>query len=485
MRKESVLISLPLLLGTMSLQASVKTDSVTFGALSHSGLWESRRADFFSGPATSCFRYESNLTLLEIVGSLQRGKGSYAPQLGTDPRQLGFTASTYTLHSSHALTGQAAYSISHTNGVFLNENADPLIVYPYLTSDSIGGSITSERYLFEGGFADNTDKFFWGVSGGYEAGLHYRMVDPRPKNITGKLTISGGIGMKSGGYGLALSAKYMRYTQSSDLMFKDESGAHITYQMTGLGNYYNRFTGLGQKSRYRGNAYCISAELIPCSDSGFVIEGSFNRFSFTKLLTDLNSLPLADCWENRTEARGGYLSENGQFRWIADLEVLFVRRHGIVNIFGDATLSSYPQIDALEIYSDNRTDLRLSFTMDWRFHKNQSLGMRLCGIIARRSEIYAAPRTERITSEEGLNLTLQYLGAFRHNWVMKISPWGILDNNLSGGVDLELAKKVGQRISIGLSSGFALNHERLSDFDNPGLVSGKSIGGRVGLFVAF
>ena len=36
-----------------------------------------------------------------------------------------------------------------------------------------------------------------------------------------------------------------------------------------------------------------------------------------------------------------------------------------------------------------------------------------------------------------------------------------------------------------IGSGFALNHERLSDFDNPGLVSGKSIGGRVGLFVAF
>ena len=101
MRKESVLISLPLLLGTMSLHASVESDSVPFGALSHSGLWESRRADFFSGPATSCFRYESNLTLLEIAGSLQQGKGSYAPQLGTDPRQLGFTASTYKIGRAH------------------------------------------------------------------------------------------------------------------------------------------------------------------------------------------------------------------------------------------------------------------------------------------------------------------------------------------------------------------------------------------------
>ena len=469
--------------------ASERDDSTgsdaAFGVMAHSMLWQSRRAAFFAGPASACFRYRTDLTELRADGTLQEGDGDYAVQLGTDPRRIGFEASTYTLHSSHTLTGRALYSIGRTDGVTLNENADPLTVYPYLTADSTGGGMTAERYLFEGGYADHRGRIFWGVEGGYEAGLSYRMTDPRPRNITGRLTANAGIGLTAGHYGVALSAMYRRYTQTSELMFKDDTGGEKTYQMTGLGTVYNRFTGMGLKSNFRGNTFAVTAELIPLGETGFSVEAVMTRFNLTKLLADLNSLPLARVWENRLDAKAGYISGTGPLRWIAEAGITAVRRHGIENIFGDATLSSYPLIDALEMYADNRLAVRAGGTVEWAMRRGQSVGAQVGCIHARRTEVYAYPRIEEKTSETSLHVTLRYDGAFAHGWTVSVMPWGIADRHLSGGLRLAVGKRAGSRFTVGLTGGVGVDRPRLADFDSGAPVSGKALCAEAGVFAAF
>ncbi|MDE6050125.1 MAG: hypothetical protein K2G08_00410, partial [Paramuribaculum sp.] len=114
---------------------------------------------------------------------IQQGEGSDAWKAG---------AESYMKYRTSTLWGAASYSGGHEFNPVWNESSDLGLIYPYVVADSIGGNIKSETYSLGGGYADHTDRWAWGATISYVAGLHYRNVDPRPRNVTGRLDISAG-----------------------------------------------------------------------------------------------------------------------------------------------------------------------------------------------------------------------------------------------------------------------------------------------------
>ena len=269
-----------------------------------------------------------------------------------------FRARAYMKYKSSTLHGFASYENGKIYGLGWNETSDLRMVYPYVTADAIGGDMKMERYNFGGGYADHRNRWDWGVRLSYLAGLYYRNVDPRPKNITGLFDIEAAAGYEIlEGYHLGLSAAYERYTQSNDIKFVSEMGESKIYHLTGMGTHYVRFAGNGKSSHYQGNAFRGKISINPGLNDGFIISALYRHYAFKKIFDDLNRLPLARAsedafrveigWRSRGDAEG--LSSNAPQSTIAMKVVTGMsKRTGFENIFGDAASSIYPLIGTQE-----------------------------------------------------------------------------------------------------------------------------------------
>lgn len=323
-------------------------------------------------------------------GDPQRGTGSDRWQLG---------AATYTHTTGMTLWGDASYSAGRTRDVVWNETADIDLIYPYITADSVGGDINSEYYSLGGGCSLTGSSWGWGVSAHYTAAQHYRAIDPRPRNITGLLDLGIGVSHKAwGGYTAAASLDVRRYTQSSDIDFKSETGVEKIYHLTGLGNHYARFAGLGQSAHYGGYRYGASVNLYPDTRRGLSLSVTASRFTFTKVLDDLNKLPLADAWHNELQAQVALLAPSEHTDWAVSCLFKAYRRHGAENIFGDASSNIYPQIGSLEMYADNSRDVSLT-ALVVRHTRQYRLWARAAGGYCHRREVYAMPYATQLSAQ--------------------------------------------------------------------------------------
>lgn len=334
---------------------------------------------------------------LSCVGArVTRSTRSDDPQRGTGSKSWQLGANTYTHSGNFTLWGNAAYGSGHTRDVVWNETADMDIIYPYLTADSVGGNINSERYSFSGGCARIGHTWGWGVAAGYTAAQHYRNVDPRPRDITGLLDVSvGGTRLIYSDYMAAVSLSLRRYTQSCDIDFKSEMGVDKVYHLTGLDNHYVRFAGMGLSSHYSGCRYGVAANIFPSSRRGLSVSVEASRFTFSKVLDDLNELPMSEVWHNELRAQAVWLSPSDALDWAVCGNLNVYRRHGTENIFGDASSNIYPQICSLEMYADNNRNVSVSglvarHTRQWR------LWVHAGGGYSHRREVYIDPYASRL-----------------------------------------------------------------------------------------
>lgn len=310
----------------------------------------------YANPALMQCRADSSLTSISVALRGISADGVVDPQRGAGFAGWLFNAETYTKYKSSTLWGSASYNHEKNFDVVWNETADIDIVYPYVTADSVGGAITGEVYSFQGGYADGHGRWKWGITADYKAGLYYRKVDPRPRNVSGLLHISAGAAFSViHGYDAALAIDFRKYRQSSDIEFKSELGVEKIYHLTGLGTRYKRFDGLGTSSYYDGAEYGVSLTLFPSATAGAVASVDLSRFSFHKVLVDLNKLPLVDVRHDRLHASAGWRGHNGMNRWCLLADVDCYRRVGTENIFGSAAVSNYPKVGEIETYFDTRT----------------------------------------------------------------------------------------------------------------------------------
>ncbi len=329
----------------------------------------------------------------------------YLPAEGKGENFTSFDAESYLRHDNYTLTGFAGYSNGKIKSVKWCETSDYDMVYPYILADSTGGDMKSELYRFGGSVSSSfSSKAIYGASVGYEAGLNYRNVDPRPRNVTGRLDISAGIGLKTNRLIIASAIDAMKYKQSNSVEFVSELGVEKLYHLTGLGTDYTRFAGVGLSTYYTGWRYGISVDMHPCDNcSGPVASVSFHRLSFTNILTDLNKLPIADVRQMEYRVEAGWRGKS----FAVNSHVNIVRRLGNENIFGDATSGSYPEIASLTLYVCNSVDVRLSGMYSLAVDNRWTMTGELTGDYNHNNQIHSSPDARRIINNICGNASLR------------------------------------------------------------------------------
>lgn len=321
----------------------------------------------FGNPAVNQWRLPDSYSEITAGFRSERLDRPVDPAAGSGEEYLLFEAATYIKYKTSTLWGSAAYHNGKQRDLRWNETSDLDLVYPYVLADSVGGDINLERYRFSGGYADRKGRWGWGATLGYEAGLYYRNVDPRPRNVTGKLDIAAGVTYSAGrGYVAGLSLDFRKYKQTCDIDFKNQTGVEKVYHATGLGTHYNRFAGTGLSTYYNGVAFGLGITLYPSYGSGIFAAARMNRFTFDNILSDLNKLPMASVSHSSLSAEAGYKHPGATHGWGVSGRFDISRRVGTENIFGDPASSIYPQTGQLDMYYHNFYSMTLRGLWQWQ-----------------------------------------------------------------------------------------------------------------------
>ena len=172
------------------------------------------RGEVWQNPAL--YYYYTPYTWTSVdVNAVRHDKGRAAlKQEGDNDAHVGVDVHSFVILSEHnRVFGSAGYRSRKQDNVLWNENIDWELVAPYVTGDSIGGFLKGETYYFNGGYADESGRWTWGLTGGYRASHNYRDKDPRPRNTASDLSFSAGGGYRLGTYRIGVSADF-RYTQT-------------------------------------------------------------------------------------------------------------------------------------------------------------------------------------------------------------------------------------------------------------------------------
>lgn len=307
-------------------------------------------------PALQPFNMPWSYSSATVGWNYDMARRPVAMQTGRGYNGWEFDADSYMKLRNATVWGRAYYRNGRRHDILWNETSDTDRLYPYLTADATGGDLNREEYHFSGGYSSAGDRLSWGVTAGYTAGLEYRQVDPRPRNVTRSLTVRGGIALRLlPGYMTGISGTVEKYKQTCSIRFVSELGSVKIYHLTGLGTDYSRFAGNGAASYYNGIAYGGSVELYPVSSRGFMASVEALRFGFDKILSDLNRLPLVHMSETTLKAQVAWRSD----RLTVAADGHIGSRRGTENIFGDAAASAYPQIGSLPQYSRNTVSASL------------------------------------------------------------------------------------------------------------------------------
>lgn len=283
-------------------------------------------------------------------------------------------------------------------------------VYPYVNTTLNSGDMRQEHYRFGGGWSTSiSEKWRLGATLGYVAGHAYRQEDPRPRNITGELTAHFGVSrIVNNNYHLGADISIRRYSQSNSVMFVSEMGQESIYHLTGLGTFYRRFTGLGNKMSYTGYEPGIGFHLMPTGNSGFFAAAEYARLHTRCVLTALNKLPMAFIDQNLLDLYAGWTKAHDNSEYAIRIRYKARRRNGTENIFGDAVSGVYPSIGREKMYSYSRDimDLAVSYGI-----KNETWFLRISpsGSFIHRNEEY--DHKARLLKADRFRATLEINGA--------------------------------------------------------------------------
>lgn len=317
--------------------------------------------DVYTNPAAQFHRYDFSLSSASVRGEYNKESEPLYYEEGDGYDTFSFDADAYIRRNSFVLWGDAAYNNSRLRNVCWNETSDSRLLYPYLSADSVGGDLNKENYSFSGGYAGSAGRFAWGARLSYIATVAYRGVDPRPKNITSHLSLYLGGAYLYGQYGIGLFLAGEKYKQTNDIDFYSELGSSKVYHRTGMGMHYVRFAGNNCESYYNGYRWRAGIELHPIDGSGWYTWGEFGRFSFEKILSSLNELPMAAVTEYQGVAGVGYKRRiDTTASWGILVDGCYIDRRGTENIFGDASGNIYPQIASMQPYRNRMMSVSLS-----------------------------------------------------------------------------------------------------------------------------
>lgn len=316
--------------------------------------------EVYRNPAAQYRHYDHNLTRIELSGSYKQEEHAVIDQIGQGFRYAAFHADSYIRRGNHTIWGSAGYRTGRTMHTVWNESADFELLYPYVWGDSVGGSLSSEHYTFEGGYARRFGRWTWGIQADYRAEIEYRTVDPRPRNVVSDLKLSTGTSLAVGKrYTVGLHIEAQIYRQSSSMRFLAPLGGPKEYQMLGLGMYSVRFSTGGDQSSvyYKGGSYGIGVELFPNDGQGWFALLHYSRWRVKRILPDApyQKLPLTTLNDSRADVEFGWIRHGFLHRWGFKAHGTLANRRGTEHIYGDASGSSnYPLLGSVQQYLNNR-----------------------------------------------------------------------------------------------------------------------------------
>lgn len=323
---------------------------------------EALPAAVLRNPAAMWYRQGFPLSELSIGYEDSRRGDAALSQEGNGYGGFGFAARSFVPTGAKGRAfGEAGYSNGTRRDGQWSETSDFALLYPYLTADSVGGSLTSETYRFSGGYAHTTGKWTWAAHMAYRALLEYREVDPRPRNVVSDLQGSLAAARSVGGdYKLSLAVRGRKYGQRGDIAFYNDMNQATVYHLTGLGMDYVRFAGVQTSAYYSGWGAGGSVDLFPASRSGFSASVGYDYFTFRKEMTGMNNLPLASVGDHAVSALLSYSAAGTELAWGVTAEGGFRDRTGTEHIFGDPAGSIYPEIGSNKEYKNRIVNGTLS-----------------------------------------------------------------------------------------------------------------------------
>ncbi|MDE6199835.1 MAG: hypothetical protein K2G06_08350 [Muribaculaceae bacterium] len=426
MKKSTVIILMALAVAVPASGLEADTAAVVTVAqriARHSDMMRTMAREAYDNPAVRQWEQPYDYSAISADYDYSGGNRAVDVQRGKGSAAWGFTADSYIKHKSSTLWGSASYRNGRRRGVCWNESSDADMIYPYFTADSIGGDMRMETYSFAGGYADHNDRWAWGASASYDAGLYYRNVDPRPRNTTGRLDIAAGGAVRIGNsdYHAGISAGYRKYKQSCDIEFVNELSDNRIWHLTGLGTHYERFAGLGYSHYYNGHRWGATANLFPSSRRGAVASVEVTSFRFDHILTALNKLPLQSATDNRLSASAGWLAPGRVHDFAATVSLTHGKRIGSENIFGDPAASIYPQLGSLSLYRHIVTEAGVNLLWQWRPERSALLSVNPRVEWNRSDESYADPHRRLLLSSVAPAITVKGARTIGGAWHAAVS----------------------------------------------------------------
>ena len=123
---------------------------------------------------------------------------------------------------------------------------------------------------------------------------------------------------------------------------------------------YVRFRRGATSLFYDGHRYGASLEIFPRDKQGFSGSFGYERFSFEKLISDLNDLPLNTLNQDEMKAEIAYTSFRNKHQWGIRTRATYQNRQGIESLIGSASTNVYEKTGEAEQLSVKKADLSLS-----------------------------------------------------------------------------------------------------------------------------
>ncbi len=384
----------------------------TTGIAEHHSLWTAHTLGQSGNPALMQSLYTRSRSEIAAAYDWSSASRPVLYQLGDGHAYASVTADSYIrLSPATSVWGGASYRTGRRRNVTWCSTADYLLLYPHVMGDTLGGSLSSERYTFRGGWASRIGRFTLGAAADFRAEHEYRTTDPRPRCIVTDLSISIGATYALGCYTAGLNAGARFYKQTNSVKFFREAGVIPEYQMVGLGADYKRFSGSNASAYYKATAWSAGLDLRPAA-SGAVLSTSYAYTPYRRIMPNYNALPMTTLYVERLLGEAGWRHTAARTRWSLTAAADYERRTGDEHIAGNASASEYRVVATLTTYRNHTLTLSAQATAE-RTLARGTAALRLRGGYTDFAADYLSPHREMAFAKAFGEAAAQWKHAFR------------------------------------------------------------------------
>ncbi len=309
------------------------------------------------------YAYNRSFTQIALTTKYRDESRALIPQLGSGETKGVFSADSYIrLNKKTALWGNVEYFNGAVKSVRWNSTSDYLQLYPYIMADSVGGNLSTEQYLFSGGYAGESGRFTFGIMGRYRALHEYRTTDPRPRGVVSDFNVAVSGGICIGDYLIGLNIGGRIYKQFLNIAFYNESGANTSeLHFTGIGSHYERFGGAGDytSARYKGGEYSATVSVTPRNYMGWYANAGYGIFGVKYYLPNQNMVQLTYLKVARLFGNVAYKKLHGAAEWGVEASAVYEKRTGTENIIDNGAGNVHEILGSLKMYENEKITAKI------------------------------------------------------------------------------------------------------------------------------